>query len=63
MSKRIKLTIIVDDERFVDNDEDIDRVAEEMLEDMSDYLRDCVVSKPNRFAEWDITEINEQCED
>lgn len=58
MSKRIKLTIIVDDERFIDDDEDIDAIEEEMLEDMSDYLRDCVIPKPRRFAEWDITETN-----
>ena len=61
MGKRIRLTIIVDDERFIDNDEDINEVEEEMLEDMSEYLRDCVVSKPHHFAEWDITETNEKC--
>lgn len=56
MSKRIRLTIIVDDERVIDDNEDIDEVKEEMLEDMSEYLRDCVVPKPHHFAEWDITE-------
>ena len=62
MSKRIRLTIIVDDERAIEDDEDIDEIKSEMLEDMSEYLRDCVVSKPHRFAEWDITEIDKQCE-
>lgn len=57
MSKKIRLEIIVDDERVIDDDEDIDVVKEEMLEDMSEYLRDCAAPKPHHFAEWTIEEV------
>ena len=56
MSKRIRLTITVDDERVIEEDEDIDEVKEEMLEDMSYHLRDYIAPNPYRAAEWDITE-------
>lgn len=56
MRKRIRLTIIVDDDRVIEDNEDIDEVKEEMLEGMVYYIKDYVVPKLYSFAEWDITE-------